>query len=426
MRGVLWLAGLFAVAVLAALFAGSNHNTVTLFWAPYRVDLSFNLVLLLVVLAFVVVHGALQALGGLFRIPQQARRWRLAQRERALYGSLLESLTLLVSGRFVRARKAAQKVLAMEDAIQRSDEAHLSFAARLRCMTHLIAAESAHAVQDRALRDWHLEQAMAACTERDAQDAIDGVRMRAARWAFDDRNAQQSLHWLGQLAQGTSRRTLALRLRFKAARLAGDARMALDTVRLLTKHRAFSELAGASIARGLALELVRGCHDAAQLQRTWGCLDPLVRSMADVTMEAAQKLLQFQGAPEVAHGWLLPLWEAASTGGQPLPMGQRERLVELLEALFVVQTDSEVQQWLHRVGQGQQRQPAEPLWQYLEGVACARLQLWGKAQQLLQHSAQALAPGGLRRQCWIHLGVLAQARGDDSAALAAYKNAAQT
>src|SRR5260370_26670416 len=32
----LWLIGLFGMAVAAALFAGSNQGTVTLFWAPYR------------------------------------------------------------------------------------------------------------------------------------------------------------------------------------------------------------------------------------------------------------------------------------------------------------------------------------------------------------------------------------------------------
>ncbi|HWS06072.1 MAG TPA: heme biosynthesis protein HemY, partial [Burkholderiaceae bacterium] len=43
MRAALWLLALFAVAVAAALFAGNNQSTLTLFWPPHRVDLSLNL-----------------------------------------------------------------------------------------------------------------------------------------------------------------------------------------------------------------------------------------------------------------------------------------------------------------------------------------------------------------------------------------------
>ena len=46
MRAALWLLVLFAVAVAIALFAGNNQGTVTLFWPPWRLDLSLNLVLL--------------------------------------------------------------------------------------------------------------------------------------------------------------------------------------------------------------------------------------------------------------------------------------------------------------------------------------------------------------------------------------------
>ena len=45
MRAALWFLALFGVAVAIALFAGNNQGTVTLFWPPWRVDLSLNLVL---------------------------------------------------------------------------------------------------------------------------------------------------------------------------------------------------------------------------------------------------------------------------------------------------------------------------------------------------------------------------------------------
>ena len=50
----------------------------------------------------------------------------------------------------------------------------------------------------------------------DAADAREGVQLRAARWAFDDRDAVAAMQWLDQVPHGAARRTLALRLRFRA------------------------------------------------------------------------------------------------------------------------------------------------------------------------------------------------------------------
>src|SRR3990167_4699094 len=115
MRAALWLLALFAVAVASALFAGNNQGTVTLYWPPYRIDLSLNLVLVLLAVLFVTLHLALRALSGLLHIPVQAKRWRLLYKERAMHEALLDSLSNLVAGRFVRARKAAELVVTLEE-----------------------------------------------------------------------------------------------------------------------------------------------------------------------------------------------------------------------------------------------------------------------------------------------------------------------
>ena len=118
MRLALWLLGLFAVAVAAALFAGNNPGSITVFWPPYRVDLSLNLVLVLLLGAFLTLHLAWRALAALFAIPREARQWRLRQRERNMQQALLDALSNLVAGRFVRARKAAESVLVQVRAIE--------------------------------------------------------------------------------------------------------------------------------------------------------------------------------------------------------------------------------------------------------------------------------------------------------------------
>src|SRR5512140_3202025 len=100
MRAALWLLALFSVAVAIALFAGNNDGTVTLFWPPYRIDLSLNLVLLLLFVGFAFLHAALGALAALFDLPRQALRWRAQQKERAVHASLLDAISHLLAGRF--------------------------------------------------------------------------------------------------------------------------------------------------------------------------------------------------------------------------------------------------------------------------------------------------------------------------------------
>src|SRR6478752_530528 len=117
MRATLWLLALFGIAVAGALFAGNNQGTVTLFWPPYRVDVSLNLVLLLLVAAFALLHAALGALAALFDLPRQALRWRTQQKERAMHGAMLDAISHLMAGRFIRARKAAEAALAQEKSL---------------------------------------------------------------------------------------------------------------------------------------------------------------------------------------------------------------------------------------------------------------------------------------------------------------------
>jgi uncharacterized protein HemY len=48
MRAALWLISLFSLAVATAWLAWQNQGTVAIFLTPYRVDLSLNLVLLVI------------------------------------------------------------------------------------------------------------------------------------------------------------------------------------------------------------------------------------------------------------------------------------------------------------------------------------------------------------------------------------------
>ena len=217
MRAALWLLALFGVAVAAALFAGNNQGTVTLYWPPYRIDLSLNMVVLLLVGSFVTIYAALRALAALLELPHQARRWRVQQKERAMHAALLDALTHMLGGRFIRSRKAAVAALSQEHALAAAGET-VPHGRQLRALAHMIAAESSHALQDGPTRESHLQDALQEAPARGSvhdQEMREGAQMRAARWALDDRDADAALERLAALPQGAARRTLALRIKLK-------------------------------------------------------------------------------------------------------------------------------------------------------------------------------------------------------------------
>lgn len=428
MRAAFWLLALFAIAVAVALVAGNNQAVVTIFWPPHRIDISFNLMVLLLAGFFLLLYVALRALSAVVSLPLEARRWRAQQKERAMYGALMDALAHQLAGRYIRATKSAQTALAQEKSLGliASQSGQVtgyspSRSNQVQSLAHLLVAESAQSLQNRPLRDQHLQLALYSSAPRNAQEVREGVQLRAARWALDDRDAAASLDWLMQLPQGAARRTLALRLKLKAARQLRQTVQALDTARLLAKHRAFSPAAAQSIVRGLALELLNDAHDPAQLQQAWSSLDDSERAMPELVVHAASRLMALHGDVALARTWLLLVWDQAMQPRSDISDSLRIKLITVLESGFASLDAA----WLARIEAAQLGRPRDANLQYLAGMAYLSRQLWGKARQLLSQSALGLQDATLHRNAWRALAVLAEQREDDEAAAHAYKQAAQ-
>ncbi len=430
MKAALWLVALFGVAVASALLAGGNQSTVTIFWAPHRIDVSLNLALLVLLVFFVVLHLAWRALSALFELPHQARRWRLQQKERAMHAALLDALAQLWSGRYVRAVKSAEKALALEElltSVRTADDPAPRHAHQLRAVSHLVAAESAHALRDRDTRVSHLQSVLA--LDRDAKDNVmveetmESAYLAAARWAMSDRDAPEALRWLDGLRHGPARRMLALRMRLKAARLNRQHVSALETARLLAKHGAFSADAAHSVLRELAVASLNDAHDAPQLQRAWDTLDATERSQPEVVLHAAQRMLQLSGEAQAVMPWLTPLWNRMVQQPDSCTPAIRERIAQTLaRALLMLPADPD---WLASIDRARQTYPRWVELQYLAGRVCWHHALWGKAQQMLEQAAPQLKNADMQRQAWRTLAQLAEQKEDTARAQLCWKRAAE-
>ena len=428
MRAALWLIGLFALAVAGAWMADHNEGVVAIFLHPYRIDLSLNLFVLALVVLVAVLLLAQKAVSALLSLPREARRWRLQQKERAAHAALLDAYAQFMAGRYLRSRKSAELVLAREDALRGAAEHPLAHAVALRTVAHLVAAESAHALLDKTLRDQHLAQAheeAAQAGNAERQVLSEGLSLRAARWLLDDRDAQASLDQLAKLPGAVSRRTVAMRIQLKAARLAGQTARALETALLLAKHRAFSPMAAQSLVRSLVMELIARTHDERSLEKLWMGLPPAQKALPEVVAQAATRWLQLGGDPVRARAWLLPVWEAMLAGNTGRTLMDQQKLVQVLEMSMKDAPSPDARHWLARIEAAQQLRPNDAYLQYLAGMVYLRHQLWGKAQHLLGQAVKGLPDATLQRRAWSSLAELAEQRDDPAAALQAWKQAAR-
>ena len=443
MKTVIWLLLLAAVAVVLALLVGDNQAIVSVFWPPWRIDLSLNLVLIGAVAGFVLLYFALRGIALLRALPRRAQRWRTQQQERAVYVNLLDAWVYQLSGRFVRAQTAAQHALHL---LERLPEGALAHPARWRVLARLLQAESAHSLGQAAQRDAVIEAAVAE-HHSDAAPVREAALLRAAAWAIKARDTAQAQHWWQQLPQGAARRIQAVRLRLKLAQLERDSASAIDMVRLLNKHKAITPTAAASVLHSLVHEALRQTHDSEQLLRVWKGLDAKERHDPVLALEFLEQWVRVWPAataqPPEAQSEPPPELQAQSAALLVRPGREALRLRdEALQGLWAAyaQLERNLQhrcvrvlqallpaldaRWLGQLEAAQQARPADPGLQYLTGQALLQRQLWGKATQLLQQASRSLPDPVLQRSAWCALARLAEQRGDADAAQQAWKQAA--
>ena len=403
MRSVIWLVLLFAVAVVAALTLGDNAGLASFYWSGWRLDLSLNLFLIVAIGTGFAVLTTSQAVSALLGLPARAREWRGLRLERAAQAALREAQAEYFGGRYSRAHKAAQRAITLRQEVDQLADDH-----DFRMLATLLAAGSLHRLQDRPRRDDLLQTALRA--RRGGNSAVDdGARLLAAEWALDDGDGPRAEALLAELAPGVARRTQALRLRLRAARLERRPLDALQTARLLANHQAFSQAAAQGLLRSLAIEALDAVHDADQLRRAWQRFDLADQRDAYVAARAARRAAAL-GVPEDGHQWLRPLWERFDALGVD---GRAEVSMALADAAAGLGAD-----WLVRIEAAQRNHPTEPAVQAAVGAVLVDHQLWGKARRPLELAAQdnRLAPRA-RRQAWRSLARLATEEGDQPRAL---------
>src|SRR5690349_4988604 len=106
MKVALWLLVLFAVAVAATL-AAKNSGYILIVAQPYHVELSLNLMILLLLVAFFILYFFVRLAAITLRLPAEVGEFRLRRRRQKAHKAMLEGFKAFLEGRYDKAEKAS-------------------------------------------------------------------------------------------------------------------------------------------------------------------------------------------------------------------------------------------------------------------------------------------------------------------------------
>jgi HemY protein len=216
MRGLLWVVTLFALAVGVSLAAHFNDGYALLVLPPYRVELSFNLLVILGFGAFLLFYVVLRALSLTRSLPRRVREFRERRLNQKMIEFFYEAVRQLFEGRFTLAMKKAADVHAAD---------------HLPALAALLAARSAQRLHEpEKLKLW-VERALAADGKMQA-----ACLMLEAEMHIEMRHFSQAAVVLKQLQGVSGRHVAALRLELRAQQGLEDWDEVLRLARLLEKH----------------------------------------------------------------------------------------------------------------------------------------------------------------------------------------------
>ena len=349
MRALFWVLLLAALAVGITLAARYNAGYVLLVLHPYRIELSLNFLVALLLLGFAALYVLLRVVAHAVRLPNQVRQFRERRRIERAAEALLAAVQAYFEGRYAKAEKAALEAAGRE--------AHSGIAA-------VIAARSAHELRAFDRRDNYLARA---AYYREGDQTMRTVAQ--AELLLAARQHQEALAALERLPH---KHTAALRLELRAQQQARNWERYIDLVNQLERVQGLDESQATELRRhAIGENLARKARDPAELREYWQRLGARERQDGKIAACAAYAFARLEDRRE-ALGIIEQSLERAWDGD----------LVTLYAACAGADTLRQIERaegWLRA-------HPTDPALLLALGTLCARSQLWGKARSYIEAS----------------------------------------
>ena len=108
MRAVVWIPILFALAAALAIAANYSSGYVLMVVPPYRVELSLNLLIMLLIAFFFLLYWLVRLSATAIALPTKVREYRLRRRRDRARQLMFNALTTFFEGRYAKAERAAE------------------------------------------------------------------------------------------------------------------------------------------------------------------------------------------------------------------------------------------------------------------------------------------------------------------------------
>jgi HemY protein len=388
LRGLLWLAFLFVIAVVLALAGRFDTGQVLIVYPPYRVDISLNLFVVALVVVFIVLYAATRIVRNIWRMPQRVAAYRARTRVAKAHTALRDAIGNLYAGRFSRAEKAARDSLAHD---------------ANRGAAGLIAANAAHRMHEYARRDEWLAKI-------DSADWQDARLMATADMRADGRDADGALAALLEMQSQGGRRIHAQQIALRAQQQLKNWGEVLKLVKTLEKREAIHPAVAVRLRQLAAENLLRDRrHNGDALLELWNSLSTTERHsprLADLAAELLVALNRPQEARKIVEEALAQNWDARllrrypdTAGGDALPLIQK------------------AEGW-------QKERPDDADLLFTLGRLCLHQQLWGKAQSFLEAALKSADNETLKIRSHRALARLHEQLGDSEKASEHYRQSA--
>jgi HemY protein len=382
MRALLWVLGLFALAVGLVIAAHYNNGYVLVVLPPWRAELSLNLAIILAIGIFLLAYVVVRTVVITATMPSRVRAFQMRRSENRARATFNEALINFFEGRFGRAEKAASAALK---------------AGESPALSAMLAARAAHGMRAFATRDKYLARSTGANPEENAMKL-----MAQAEMLLDERRYYDALDVLKRLPE---KHTAALRLELRAQQMAMNWERVLALIPQLEKRRVFERPVVAQLRRQALIEsLKRKAVDDKSLRDYWDRLPAEDRHDPRVAATAAQSFIALgscQDAHRIVEDGLERQWDSA------------------LLAIYSECLGTDVRQQLERAEMWLGQHPRDAVLLLTLGRLCARQGLWGKARSYLEASL-SIEP---THSAYLELGRLLEREGKPAEAAAEYQKA---
>lgn len=352
MKLLIWVLFIFACAVALSLVFGSNNGYVLVVQPPYRIELSLNLLVIFLAIAFASLHGTLRLVQYTLHLPESVRKFKRSQRQKEAHEAMLSGLHALAEGRYGKAETAAARALEL------GEDAGLSA---------LVAARAAHKMKHHGKRDFFLAEA-----ERLAPEASIARLLTQAELLLDERQYAQALQPLQQLEKIEPHYAPALRLLLKVHQRLGNWEHVLNVLARLEKLNAIEPVHYRQVQYHAHQQLLeRHVGDQEELLAYWKRIpehDRLHTQLARLGTRQFQNAGDGVTAAQIIEMSLTKHWDDGLAALYGDCAGE-DTLKQLQQAEFWLKDHHEDAGLLLSLGN-----------------LCIRQELWGKAQSYLEAS----------------------------------------